>query len=415
MGGGPAGAGLAVHLARAGADVVVFSHEEPREIAVGESLVPAIVPALRRLGVEAAVAAISQVKPGVAFVWDDLRVAFTFARYAHRMVPYAYNVPRPGFEAVLRAQAAAEGARIVPGRVRLVRGPAGGPEVILDAEASTLTGWGAHPDLVVDASGRARSAVRLLGIDARLGPRDDVAHFAHYAGWQWDEVPGQVLIGRLPGGWSWRIPSPDRLSLGVVLDRAVAAGLGTTPEERFAGAIASAPELAATVRGATRVSGVATYANYQLITTRGYGPGWVAVGDAFGFVDPMLSPGTMVALYSAERLAAVLAPLARGGDAGGLARGLAGYAHDVTSQLEAWMELVAYLYDGRMMALVKAGLEMVEERGDWVAHRLRDYAERNVALLASGAEITSRYRRCALRLMGRYGLRGVDPTSLAID
>ena len=47
------------------------------------------------------------------------------------------------------------------------------------------------------------------------------------------------------------------------------ARLTTAPE----GAIATAPDLVATVRGATRVSAVATYANYQLITTRGCGPG----------------------------------------------------------------------------------------------------------------------------------------------
>jgi hypothetical protein len=52
------------------------------------------VPSLRRLGVEDAVAAVSQVKPGVAFEWAGMRVAFTFSRYGHRMTPYAYNAPR---------------------------------------------------------------------------------------------------------------------------------------------------------------------------------------------------------------------------------------------------------------------------------------------------------------------------------
>jgi flavin-dependent dehydrogenase len=53
---------------------------------------------------------------------------------------------------------------------------------------------------------------------------------------------------------------------------------------------------------------VATYANYQLISERGYGRGWVMAGDAFGFVDLMLSPGVFLALRSAELLADSLAP-----------------------------------------------------------------------------------------------------------
>jgi flavin-dependent dehydrogenase len=420
VGGGPAGAAMAILLAADGADVVVFD-DQPRDLVVGESLVPAIVPSLRRLGVEDEIAAIAQHKPGVAFTWTGgLRVAFTFARYRNRMVPYAYNVPRPGFEDVMRRRAAAVGARVVARRVRLARGVDDEPELVLDVESRRIAGWGdGHPDLLVDATGRSRVGVRLLEIEPRLGPRDDVAHFAHYEGYAWDEPPGQVLIGRVAGGWSWRIPLRDRISIGMVVRRETAARLGDTPVERLEAAIAATPELAATVRGATRVSDVATYSNYQLVTTRGVGRGWVAIGDAFGFVDPMLSPGTSVALRSAEDLADVLSPAVRAAREGrpvpSLDAGLADYATRTTDLLDAWMELVEYLYDGRMFALIKAGTDMVAERGDRIAHVMRDQAEMNVALLASGTAITSRTRRAALRFMGRYGLRGVAPEPLAIE
>jgi hypothetical protein len=64
--------------------------------------------------------------------------------------------------------------------------------------------------------------------------------------------------------------------------------------------------------------------------------------------------------------------------------------------------------------MIKAGSDMVAERGDRLAEILRDQAEMNVALLASGTQITSRTRRAALHFMGRYGLRGVSPAALAI-
>jgi hypothetical protein len=39
-----------------------------------------------------------------------------------------------------------------------------------------------EPDLIVDATGRRQDDRRLLDLPTRRGPRDDVAHFAHFEG-----------------------------------------------------------------------------------------------------------------------------------------------------------------------------------------------------------------------------------------
>ena len=120
IGAGPAGAALAIFLARQHADVTLFDDGRRPELLVGESLVPAVVPILRRLGIEEETAAFSRVKPGVSFIWSPTdRVSVTFNRFAPAVFPYAYNIPRPRFDDALLARAIASGVRHVRTRARL--------------------------------------------------------------------------------------------------------------------------------------------------------------------------------------------------------------------------------------------------------------------------------------------------------
>ena len=420
VGAGPSGSALAILLAREGAAVTLFDDGRRPELLVGESLVPAVIPILRRLDLEKETASFSRIKPGVSFIWSPTdRVSVTFDRFAPAVFPYAYNVPRPRFDDALLAKAIASGVDYVTARAELVPNGAAGAELQLGAGALAAAPGlaGRQPDLIVDATGRARLAARALGIPARLGPRKDVAHFGHFEGVSWDEVPGQVRIARGDAGWSWCIPLQERLSIGIVLGQDDAARLGRTPAERLERAIAIDPGLTAIVGRGRRVTDVATYANYQLISERGYGRGWVMVGDAFGFVDPMLSPGVFLALRSSELLADGLVPWLRRRAIPSMAElsaVLTAYATTQSEMLTAWLELVAYLYDGRLAALIQAGRSWMPENPGLAKRAVATHISKHVGLLASGAATTSRYSRGLLRFLGRYGLRGVEPASLAI-
>jgi flavin-dependent dehydrogenase len=423
VGSGPAGSALAILLARQGGDVTLFDDGRHPPLLVGESLIPAVVPILRRLGLEEETAGFSRVKPGVSFIWSSThRVSVTFDRFVPAVFPYAYNIPRPRFDQALLAKALDSGVRHVPVRARLqpANGHGAGAELTLAPEtlAAAPALHGRPPHLVVDATGRARHGARALGIGATLGPRKDVAHFAHFEGFNWDDVPGQVLIARgQAGGWSWCIPLQERLSIGIVLDQADAARLGRTPEERLEQAIATDPWLSSVAGSAKRMTDVATYSNYQLISERGYGPGWVMVGDAFGFIDPMLSPGVFLALRSAELLADGLTPWLERRTAPTpteMQSVLAAYAAAQTEMLSAWFELVAYLYDGRLAALMEAGKAWLAPEAGIFRRVMQQHVGRQVGRLASGAATTSRYSRGLLRFLGRHGLRGVDPAKYTI-
>jgi flavin-dependent dehydrogenase len=422
VGGGPCGAALGLLLAREGGEVTLFDDGRRPQIVVGESLVPAIVPILKRLEIEEETATLGLVKPGVSFNWSPMdRFGFTFARFSPAVPPYAYNIPRPQFDEALLARALAAGVRRVPARARLEAAESGGTELALAPDSLALASWlrGHQPDLIVDATGRSRLAARVLKVPARVGPRDDVAHFAHFEGCQWDEVAGQVVIGRLESGWSWCIPLRDRVSVGVVMGREDAARLGRTPTERLERAIAAEPLLSKVVAGAARVTGVATYSNYQLVSRRGHGPGWVMVGDAFGFVDPMLSPGVFLALRSAELVADVLLPFIRRHVVpfpADIATALDPYAATQMEMLDAWTELVETFYDGRMASMIRAGREWSENGRGPAALKTaaQNHIEKHVALQASGVGTTGKYSQRLVRFLGRYGLRGVKPEDLAI-
>ena len=422
VGAGPSGSALAILLVREGATVTLFDDGRRPELLVGESLVPAVVPILRRLDLEKETASFSRVKPGVSFIWSSTdRTSVTFNRFAPAVFPYAYNVPRPHFDDALLAKAIASGVDYVTARAQLVPGGSEGADAELELGSETIAAApglsGRQPDLLVDATGRARLAARALGIPARLGPRKDVAHFGHFEGFSWDEAPGQVRIARGEAGWSWCIPLQDRLSIGIVLGQDDAARLGRTPVERLERAIAIDPGLTAIVGRGRRVTDVATYANYQLISERAYGRGWVMVGAAFGFVDPMLSPGVFLALRSSEQLADALTPWLRRRavpSPAELQTVLTAYAATQSEMLTAWLELVAYLYDGRLAALMRVGQSWMPENVGLAKRALSTHIARHVGLLASGAATTSRYSRGLLRFLGRYGLRGVDPADLAI-
>jgi flavin-dependent dehydrogenase len=403
IGAGPAGLALASFLAMKGIEATIFDAGKRPALLVGESLVPGVVPVLRRLGLEERVAAIGTLKPGVSFTMPGRqRVDFDFRNVSRcALPPYAYNVPRPAFDALLDARATELGVRRVTGRAQLERAGANG--LRLDEETLAQAPWLAskQPDLLVDATGRARLFARTLEIPSRAGPRRDVAYFAHFEGFAENEPVGQVIIGWLAAGWNWRIPLPGRLSVGVVLPQDDAAKLGASPAERLENAIARDPVLAAAGPGRRRVSDVATYTNYQLVAARGHGPGWALAGDAFGFVDPMLSPGLWLALHSAEVLAANL-------------DNLPAYSREMRRQLKSWQEMIGHYYSGRIFAMYHQGVGYSRKYPSDYCRAVQLHFDTMVACMACGATTPSLYGRSMLKILSSRAVWGQEAPALAI-
>ncbi len=407
IGGGPAGSAFATFAVRQGSDVVVFDDGDRPGLIVGESNIPAVVPILRRLGIEDQVAAFSLRKPGASFVpFPEDAVNFTFESVRGHLPTYSYNIPRPQLDDLLTANARDAGATIVPQRASL---SAHGDRIELDPDTlAAIPRWqGRQPDLLVDATGRRRAFARLLKIPGQLGPRKDVSHFAHYQGFSPETPRGQIAAIHLDHGWAWRIPLRDRTSFGIVLDAKAAAQLGDTPEERLDHVLRHDPALATEARDAHRITAVQTYANYQLISERGTGENWAAIGDAFGFVDPMLSPGMITALGSAERLADLLAKKSS-------APALVAYERETRHHLTCWLQFIEYFYSGRIFAMHETGAEWRAAHPNFATTLIDAHIAKHLGCMASGAFTTRTYSRQLLRAVGHLANARSDPKKFAI-
>ncbi len=403
IGGGPAGAAAGAKLARAGIDVVLFTRDKRPPIIVGESLVPAIVPFLRELGIEEEVAGYSIWKGGATFVHDgEYTQSFRFHEVRGAKTTYSYNVPRDRFDASVLEAAKRAGVRVVgcPARIERVEQT---DRVKLCAETLAASGMEEQPDFIIDAGGRGRLIARLLEIPTIDGERRDAALHAHFEGVE-VEIPGNVHTDRLEHGWAWRIPLPGRVSIGIVIDSEFIRKFGESPEEQMDNFLREDPIIRDFARPARRVTPVVRYTNYQSRSTRGVGENWAMLGDAFGFVDPVFSSGLLIAFEGAQDLSQALLA--------GTDKALREYDRKTQHSLAAWHRVVGWFYNGRLLTLFRVG-EYV--RGTLPGKLLDFHFRKHMPRIFTGEDATNRYSLGLVEFMVKYGLAGNDPSKMQID
>jgi len=302
VGGGPAGSSAASVLAEQGYRVVVVEKARHPRFHIGESLLPANLPLLERLGVADRVRAIGMEKWGAEFISpaDGRRQEFQFANAWDKSLQLAYQVRRSEFDEILLRRAGELGAEVIEGcRVRDIEFIETGARVRAQYEDGRSQTWEAGT--VIDASGRDTFLGSRLQAKKRNKKHNSAAMYGHFIGAQRDcgKREGNITIFWFDHGWFWFIPLKDgTTSIGAVVWPHYLKTRKTTVEEFFLATIALCPPLQEKLKDARLVSEVEATGNYSYACDRTHGASYFLVGDAYTFIDPVFSSGVMLAMNS---------------------------------------------------------------------------------------------------------------------
>lgn len=305
VGGGPAGSTMAALLAADGTDVILVDKDRHPRFHIGESLLPMNMPLLDQLGVRGEIDAIGMRKFGVEFTspWHGKAIEFLFAKALDKTQPSAYQVRRSQFDHILLKNAAAKGATVLEGR------RAGTVEFLADGGARVTVAEENGPTEVikakylVDASGRDTLLASKFAIK-RANPRHNTgAIFGHFTGARrlCGTAEGHISIFWFEDGWIWFIPLADgTTSVGAVCRPDYYRKIkGADVTRFFLDTVARAPALAERLKDAALTGPATATGNYSYKADRMVGPGYIMLGDAFAFIDPVFSSGVYFAMTSA--------------------------------------------------------------------------------------------------------------------
>jgi flavin-dependent dehydrogenase len=306
IGGGPAGSTAAALLAQRGYRVTLLEKARHPRFHIGESLLPANLRLLEKLGVADAVKAIGMEKWGAQFVspWHQHQQSFLFSDAMDKSMPMAYQVRRAEFDEILLRNAARNNARVVEDcevqNVHFLADGAGAQAQARHGDGSLET---VSARFVLDASGRDTFLASRFKAKHSNKKHNSAAIYAHFSGAERNpgKAAGDITIYWFEHGWFWFIPLAGGVtSVGAVTWPYYLKTRKSRPLEQFLrDTVALCAPLSERLRHAQLVSPVEATGNYSYVCDRTHGGNYLLLGDAYTFIDPVFSSGVMLAMHSA--------------------------------------------------------------------------------------------------------------------
>ncbi|HWY85555.1 MAG TPA: NAD(P)/FAD-dependent oxidoreductase [Gemmataceae bacterium] len=315
IGGGPAGSTVSTLLAQHGCRVNLYERDRFPRFHIGESLIPETYWVFERLKMLDKMKASPFVKKySVQFVSANGKVSapFNFWDNKPHECSQTWQVIRSEFDTMMLDNAREQGVKVhQPARVlevlfegdqavgvRIQREDGGEEEV--------------RAQVVVDGSGQStflqnRFKLRLWDPVLNKG-----AIWTYWEGAY--RAPGQdggaTLVVQTPNkqGWWWYIPQHDHtVSVGVVAPFDYLFKGRGGHEKVYDEEVEACPAIKERISIGRRAAGYFATKDYSYRAKEVAGAGWVLVGDAFGFLDPLYSSGVLLALKSGELAADAIA------------------------------------------------------------------------------------------------------------
>ena len=311
IGGGPAGATASTLIAQKGFRVQLFERETFPRFHIGESMIPETYWVLERLNMLPKMRASRFVhKHSVQFVSANGRQSAPFYFFDNKPheCSQTWQVVRSEFDMMMLNNAREHGVEAHEG-VRVL-------DVIFDGDRATgvriQNSDGSvrqvNAQVIIDASGQSGLLMNRLKTRVWDPVLNKGAIWTYWEGAYRDtgrdEGATIVLQTENRQGWFWYIPLHDnRVSVGVVAPFDYLFKDRGSHEQVYREEVDRCPAVRDRIVNAKQATGYFKTRDYSYRSTKVAGHGYVMVGDAFGFLDPLYSSGLLLALKSGEMAA----------------------------------------------------------------------------------------------------------------
>lgn len=352
IGGGPAGSTVSTLIAQQGYRVELYEREKFPRFHIGESLIPETYWVLKRLNMLPKMQQSHFVKKySVQFVNANgkLSAPFYFWDNKPHECSQTWQVARSEFDQMMLNHARENGVKVYEG-VRVM-------DVLFDNDravgVSIKNEDGSLREVkarvVVDASGQNGLIMNRLNLRIWDPVLNKGAIWTYWEGAYRDtgrnEGATMVLQTVTKNGWFWYIPLHNNIvSVGVVAPFDYLFKGRKDYAQTYNEEVERCPAVKERVSSGKRVTGYFATKDYSYRSKQVSGNGWVLVGDAFGFLDPLYSSGVLLALKSGEFAADAIVEGFEKGDtsAAQLGKWGAGFNEGV----DRMRRLVCEYYDG---------------------------------------------------------------------